>query len=421
MPNERSIIQARKRFLQLLKARKKQRARITGEVFDSLVERQERVPQNKGRSSREVLKIVDSFGIDSEQERKYVLKGLRKAKIMFGEKLKDPAYLRDIVEHLRAEFDLLVTEKSPKIALRLGLSPFLILEIDKEIENLPHEYSSLAGTIRVLVLGKNYPNVKSVVATLRDIDSVIKELPPKYSNLSGTIRVLVLKKRYPNVKSVVATLEDIDSAIKELPQKYSYLSGTIRGLILVKKYRSVGQVVGVLRKLDSDISIYLPKEYSYLSRLILGLVLSKKYPGVQSLIKPIKKITSFLSGLNLYKGSEIKLIQYTFSLKTKTNTYEEAFDNAIKYFTLPLRILSLDAKSMRGLGRSYHEIIPSDKKNPLELLQERENQMLLDKLSSYFGERYQELLDYLEEHDTLPDWAIDKIEIFKKKFIKRKV
>lgn len=272
-------------FLNLLKKRQTQRKEISNEVFDSLAERQKRMPKNIGRTSKELLLILDSLGINSPIEKKYVLQGLRKARIMFGNKLTDPAYFKDTIEHLRAEFELLKTQKNLAVVLRLGISPFQILDINHEISALPKEYSDLSNTIR-------------------------------------------------------------------------------------------------------------------------GLVLRKVYPNVSALIIPMQKISSFLKGLSLSRGLKIKIIQYTFNLKNKKNTFEEAFDKALKYFTLPLKFLSLDARTNKGDGKSYHEKIGTNENNPLKLLSEKDNQILLEKLSVFLGERYNELISHLEEHDTLPNWAI---------------
>ncbi|PIU22435.1 MAG: hypothetical protein COT14_01145, partial [Candidatus Diapherotrites archaeon CG08_land_8_20_14_0_20_30_16] len=203
----KSIFLERQRFLQLLKAREKPRSQITNKVFDSLVERKKRAPKNIGKSSRDMLFVLESLGIKSDVERRYVLQGLRKAKILFGNKFKDPAYFRDTVDHLRSEFELLKTQKNPESVLKLGMSPFQVLEINEEIKDLPKEYSDLSGTIRGLVLVKKYPDVRRAVQVLRETDSaIIRDLPKEYSDLSCTIRGSVLGKKYPDVRRAVQVL-----------------------------------------------------------------------------------------------------------------------------------------------------------------------------------------------------------------------
>ena len=332
----KSIFLERQRFLQLLKAREKPRSQITNKVFDSLVERKKRAPKNIGRSSRDMLFVLESLGIKSDVERRYVLQGLRKAKILFGNKFKDPAYFRDTVDHLRSEFELLKTQKNPESVLKLGMSPFQVLEINEEIKDLPKEYSDLSGTIRGLVLVKKYPDVRRAVQVLRETDSAI---------------------------------------IKDLPKEYSDLSGTIR-----------------------------------------GSVLGKKYPDVRSLIDPIKKIASFLRGLSLSRGLEIKITQYALALKTKTNTFEDAFNKALKYFVLPLRIISLDAKSQKGIGRSVHELIADPNAlNPLELLINKDTASFLQRFILFVGEeKYDRIIEELSETQTIPPWVLDEIEKFRK-------
>ena len=373
----KSIFLERQRFLQLLKAREKPRSQITNKVFDSLVERKKRAPKNIGKSSRDMLFVLESLGIKSDVERRYVLQGLRKAKILFGNKFKDPAYFRDTVDHLRSEFELLKTQKNPESVLKLGMSPFQVLEINEEIKDLPKEYSDLSGTIRGLVLVKKYPDVRRAVQVLRETDSaIIRDLPKEYSDLSCTIRGSVLGKKYPDVRRAVQVLREIDSAIiRDLPKEYSDLSGTIRGSVLVKKY-----------------------------------------PDVRSLIDPIKKIASFLRGLSLSRGLEIKITQYALALKTKTNTFEDAFNKALKYFVLPLRIISLDAKSQKGIGRSVHELIADPNAlNPLELLINKDTASFLQRFILFVGEeKYDRIIEELSETQTIPPWVLDEIEKFRK-------
>ena len=146
------------------------------------------------------------------------------------------------------------------------------------------------------------------------------------------------------------------------------------------------------------------------------MIFKKTYSNISSILEAIKHINKFLKGLNLSRGVEIKLIQYSLSRKTKTNTYEEAFDRATKYFTSIFEKFSLDIKTKKGEGRSLHEIIGNTTYEPSKLVQQNRELAILNELSNFLGvEKYLELLDHLEYNDTLPEWAEKEIEKFKKR------
>ncbi len=179
-------------------------------ITEKLQERNKLVKKKiVGRPGTELVRIVSRCGFP-ERKRKYVLLGLRYAKRIFGERLKDSAFLNITIQHLAEEYEMILKHKMPEVVARKGYSPFYVLKLQKEIDiKMPKEYPQMKDTILQSILAGRYKDVNSAINRLHDIDAELYFLPKEFKNMENSIRVLLFVKRFPDLDSCIRILRGI--------------------------------------------------------------------------------------------------------------------------------------------------------------------------------------------------------------------
>lgn len=272
------------------------------------------------------------------------------------EELKNNHALRSLlVDHISAEWQLLLLTGAPKSILAKAGHLSNVFELDKACKDLAHEFGSSAETAPVmrtalrLLLYKRYPSVAQAKASYEEALADAQKIfgaHPSTKTLVRTAALLVFEKRYESVAESKRAWTKAFSESKQSFGKDPITQPVVRVAafgFFIKRYRSMGEAKAIFDRAlkDAKRAFSGNKQNQKLIRTAALLVLKGHYKSVQACkgrYETIQKQANKLFGVephlrSLTRTAALLVLNGNYrSVQEARNAYLKLYEEATEVF-----------------------------------------------------------------------------------------